>query len=219
MKESLFHEPRLSSSQIATLPQEELKRALSEELRDSINEKAAEIGEEILNRFIQFEYLRAIDSRWQDHLENLEALREAVYLRAYSQKNPLLEYKLEGFQIFDDMLYDIKTAIARKIFRVRIQQAPAEAPAGARPVAAIQASHSAMGQFAAGGSGTTAVGASASASAGAARPAGRSGFGTGANGGGSQPQQAQVKRSVPKVGRNDPCPCGSGKKYKYCHGQ
>jgi preprotein translocase subunit SecA len=214
MKESLFHEPRLSASQIATLPPEELKRALSEELRDSINEKAAEIGEEILNRFIQFEYLRAIDSRWQDHLENLEALREAVYLRAYSQKNPLLEYKLEGFQIFDDMLYDIKTAIARKIFRVRIQQAPDKPPVAARPGAALQASHSAMGQFAA-GSGTTAVSAEPGHAGG-----GSGRFGGGGNGGGAaQPQQVQVKRSVPKVGRNDPCPCGSGKKYKYCHGQ
>jgi preprotein translocase subunit SecA len=217
--ESLFHVPRMTPAQIASLPLEEVKRAILEELRESINQKSAEIGEEILNRFIQFEYLRAIDSRWQDHLENLESLREAVYLRAYSQKNPLLEYKLEGFQIFDDMLYDIKTQIARKIFRVRIQQAPAQPPAGTRLGAQVQASHSAMGQFAAGGSGTTAVGAEGGAPV-AARP-GRaaSGFGSGNGGGGSQPQQVQVKRAVPKVGRNDPCPCGSGKKYKYCHGQ
>jgi preprotein translocase subunit SecA len=216
MKESLFHEPRLTTPEISTLPAEEVARSLREELRESINEKAAEIGEEILNRFIQFEYLRAIDSRWQDHLENLEALREAVYLRAYSQKNPLLEYKLEGFQIFDDMLYDIKTAIARKIFRVRIQQAPDKPPAAARPGAAVQASHSAMGQFAASGSGTTAV--SPTLQSGGARVSGGAAFG-GGNGGPSQPQQVQVKRSVPKVGRNDPCPCGSGKKYKYCHGR
>ncbi|MGO9310193.1 MAG: preprotein translocase subunit SecA [Spirochaetia bacterium] len=207
MKESLFHDPVRTPAELAALPSEELKKVALDELRESINAKAAEIGEEVLNRFIQFEYLRSIDSRWQDHLENLEALREAVYLRAYSQKNPLLEYKLEGFQIFDDMLYEIKTAIARKIFRVRIQHAPEKAPAGARPGAALQASHNAMGQFSAGGSATTAVGArSTPASA-------------GGNGGGSQPAQVQVKRSVPKVGRNDLCPCGSGKKYKYCHGQ
>ena len=177
------------------------------ELRDSINQKAADIGEEVLNRYIQFEYLRNIDSRWQDHLENLESLREAVYLRAYSQKNPLLEYKLEGFQIFDDMLYEIKTNIARKIFKVRIQNAPEKAPSPPRPAAALQASHSAVGQFAAGGSGTTAVSAKGSP------------LTVGGNGGASQPDMAQVKRTVPKVGRNDPCPCGSGKKYKYCHGQ
>jgi preprotein translocase subunit SecA len=207
VKESLFHDPLRTPSELATLPVEEVKKVLLEELRNSIDEKSGEIGEEVLNRFIQFEYLRSIDSRWQDHLENLESLREAVYLRAYSQKNPLLEYKLEGFQIFDDMLYEIKTAIARKIFRVRIQHAPDAPPPGARAGAAVQASHSAMGQFAAGGSGTTAVAARGTPSA------------MGGNGGGAQPQQVQIKRSVPKVGRNDLCPCGSGKKYKYCHGQ
>jgi preprotein translocase subunit SecA len=207
MKESLFHDPVRTPAELAALPPEELKKVLLDELRESINTKSAEIGEEVLNRFIQFEYLRSIDSRWQDHLENLEALREAVYLRAYSQKNPLLEYKLEGFQIFDDMLYEIKTAIARKIFRVRIQHAPEKPPAGARAGAAVQASHNAMGQFAAGGSGTTAVSARGTPAS------------MGGNGGGSQPQQVQIKRAVPKVGRNDPCPCGSGKKYKYCHGQ
>ena len=132
LKESLFYEPPQSAAELAALPLEELNRTILDQLTQSINEKAAEIGEEVLNRFIQFEYLRNIDSRWQDHLENLESLREAVYLRAYSQKNPLLEYKLEGFQIFDDMLYEIKTAIARKIFRVRIQQAP-EKPLAGRP--------------------------------------------------------------------------------------
>jgi len=209
LKESLFYEPPQSAAELAALPLEELSRIILDQLRQSINEKAAEIGEEVLNRFIQFEYLRSIDSRWQDHLENLESLREAVYLRAYSQKNPLLEYKLEGFQIFDDMLYEIKTAIARKIFRVRIQQAP-EKPLAGRPAAGVQASHNAMGQFAAGASsGTTAAGAAGSAV-----------FHAG-NGGGAaaQPQAVQVKRTVPKVGRNDLCPCGSGKKYKYCHGQ
>ncbi len=203
VKEKLFCEPPQSATELIALGPEDLRSLIVGQLRDSIDAKATEIGEDVLNRYIQWEYLRNIDSRWQDHLENLEALREAVYLRAYSQKNPLLEYKLEGFQIFDDMLYDIKTAIARKIFRVRIQQAPEKAAGPARPAAAMQASHSAMGQFSAGSSETTAVGS------------------TPARGGNnaSQPQMAQVKRTVPKVGRNDPCPCGSGKKYKYCHGQ
>jgi preprotein translocase subunit SecA len=204
LKESLFYEPPQGLDELAALPPEELEKLILGLLRQNIDEKAAEIGEEVLNNFIRYEYLRNIDSRWQDHLENLEALREAVYLRAYSQKNPLLEYKLEGFQIFDDMLYDIKTSIARKIFRVRIQQAPGKQVAAPRPAAVAQASHSTMGQFDAGASGTTALSASG-------RQAG--------DGGASQPQMAQVKRTIPKVGRNDMCPCGSGKKYKYCHGQ
>jgi preprotein translocase subunit SecA len=193
LKESLFVEPFVKAEEIAKMKPDEVAAAIREELRRNIQEKADELGEEVLNRFILFEYIRNIDSRWQDHLENLEALREAVYLRAYSQKNPLLEYKLEGFQIFDDMLVDIKTGIAKKIFRVKIQKAPDRLSAGRVSPAALQASHNAMGQF--------------SVSAGA-QPAPE-----------SRPQSAQVKRSVPKVGRNDPCPCGSGVKYKYCHGK
>jgi len=209
LKESLLFEPEQSPSELAKMSLEDLNAVMRAGLRATIESKKAEIGEDILNGFIRFEYLRNIDSRWQDHLENLEALREAVYLRAYSQKNPLLEYKLEGFQIFDDMLYDIKTALAKKIFRVRIQQAPAGPATAAHPVGAVQASHSAMGQFAAGaGSATTAVSSSGSSS-----------FGGNGRGAAAQPQQVQVKRAVPKVGRNDPCPCGSGKKYKYCHGR
>ncbi len=207
LKESLSFEPGVSLAELVRMAPNAMANSIREELRQSIEAKAAEIGEEVFNRYVQFEYLRNIDSRWQDHLENLEALREAVYLRAYSQKNPLLEYKLEGFQIFDDMLFEIKNAIAQKVFRVRIQQGPAQPAPAVKPMA-IQASHGTMGQFAAGAaSGTTAVSASA-------RP-------MGGNGGGpaSAPQAVQVKRTVPKVGRNDPCPCGSGKKYKYCHGR
>ncbi|HET6486317.1 MAG TPA: SEC-C metal-binding domain-containing protein, partial [Spirochaetia bacterium] len=207
LKESLSFESSVGPAELTEMSTDAMARSIREQLRAGIEAKAAEIGEEVFNRYIQFEYLRNIDSRWQDHLENLEALREAVYLRAYSQKNPLLEYKLEGFQIFDDMLYEIKTAIAQKVFRVRIQQGPTQPAPTAKP-AAMQASHGTMGQFAAGASsGTTAISASA-------RP-------MGGNGGApaSTPQAAQVKRTVPKVGRNDPCPCGSGKKYKYCHGR
>ncbi len=174
---------------------EDIAQAVRDGLRVSILRKAELVGHEALNRYIMWEYLRNIDSRWQDHLENLEALREAVQLRAYSQKNPLLEYKLEGFRIFDDMLIEIKTVIAKKIFGVKIQQAPEHVPTGAAVPINMQASHSAMGQFAVSSSGAP------SAAAAAAQPVGM-----------------QVKRTVPKVGRNDPCPCGSGKKYKYCHG-
>jgi preprotein translocase subunit SecA len=121
-----------------------------------------------------------------------------VYLRAYSQKNPLLEYKLEGFQIFDEMLMGIKTDIARTVFRVRIEREPARGPAAPRAVP-VQAVHGSFGQFgAAGPTASTAV---------TARPAAPAAV-----------HPVTVQRSVPKVGRNDPCPCGSGKKYKYCHG-
>ena len=169
-----------------------------------LKDKEAKVGADNLNNYIRYEYLRAIDTRWQEHLENLEALREAVYLRAYSQKNPLLEYKLEGFAIFDKLIIDIKTSVAQKIVKVQIQESP-RGPRDRQAEALGQASHMELGQFA-GNAG------------GGARPSGQ-GSATATAPRQSAPQAAQVQRSYPKVGRNDPCPCGSGKKYKFCHGQ
>ena len=165
------------------------------DFRADIAEKQEKVGSGNLNNLIRFEYLRLIDSKWQDHLENLESLREAVYLRAYGQKNPLLEYKLEGFKIFDTLIADIREGIARKIISVRIERA--EGPRRAPEAATVTESHRQLGQFSAG----------ASASAPARQPRGNSATGT-----------VTVERSLPKVGRNDLCPCGSGKKYKHCHG-
>jgi len=193
LKENFLMDLPVAAEQAAAMGIQDLKALLSQALAENLRQKAGQIGAENLTMFIRFEYLRQIDSRWQEHLENLEALREAVYLRAYGQKNPLLEYKLEGFQIFDDMIDEIRTAIARKILKVRFQQAPAQARLGPA-VQAATATHGTMGQFA----------------------------GAGGDGGGNaaaQPEHAQVKRSVPKVGRNELCPCGSGLKYKYCHGK
>jgi preprotein translocase subunit SecA len=231
LKDTLFYTPGESLQGVGA---EQIRDQVIRELEDDLTEKIGEVGQENLNLFIRFEYLRNIDTRWQDHLESLEALREAVYLRAYGQKNPLLEYKLEGFQIFDSMLAEIRQAIARKIFQVRIR---AVEPRERRRRDLGNARHTLLGQFGSVGAGTPAAARVSGASAGAAggraptgQPA-RSGApasvltrqGARSAAGGeraeARPGQAQVKRSVPKVGRNDPCPCGSGKKYKYCHGR
>jgi preprotein translocase subunit SecA len=221
LKDALFYTPREGAESLQGAGAEQIKAQVLKEFEDDLNEKIEEVGQKNLNLFIRFEYLRNIDTRWQDHLESLEALREAVYLRAYGQKNPLLEYKLEGFQIFDSMLADIRQAIARKIFQVRIR---AVEPQERRRRDLGDARHTLLGQFGAAG---------VAAPAAAGRPAGSRGPGAptsvltrqsarSASAGEraeARPSQAQVKRNVPKVGRNDPCPCGSGKKYKYCHGR
>jgi len=170
---------------------EEIRQDIFSSLEADIKEKEGKVGKDILNQFIRFEYLRAIDVRWQDHLEALTALREAVYLRTYAQKNPLNEYKLEGFQMFDELIQEIKTGIAKRVFRVKIEANPAERMTSRR-VSKVQAQHSGMTAF--GGSSGPA-------------PAQES------------RKPVQVQRATPKVGRNDPCPCGSGKKYKHCHGR
>jgi preprotein translocase subunit SecA len=132
---------------------------------------------------------------WLDHLENMEALREAVYLRHYAQKNPLTEYKLEGFSIFDKMIDMIRAEIASRTHLVRIAQAD-NREVQTRNIA-MSASHGSVGAFGAGES----VQRSQS------------------TGNRTQGEAVTVVRAHPKVGRNDPCPCGSGKKYKHCHGR
>jgi preprotein translocase subunit SecA len=145
-----------------------------------------------------------VDSKWLDHLENMEALREAVYLRSYAQKNPLTEYKVEGFQIFEKMIDDIRQAIASRLHLIRIQVSENQEPVRNRisqPQGQGTATHSSVNAFA--------------GAAGRGAPD-RSGQRTPAR---MQSGNATVMRAQPKVGRNDPCPCGSGKKYKYCHGK
>ncbi len=166
-----------------------LKEAIFQAYKGHIDEKVGLTGEEVFNDFLRLQYLRQIDIRWQEHLEQLEALREAVYLRSYAQKNPLLEYKLEGFDIFDTMIDQIRRYIATLLVRVKIEGTPAKRVERG-PVQTVE-SHSGMTQF--GTSGEPNLG--------------------------STGTQVQVRRTTPKVGRNEPCPCGSGKKYKHCHGR
>jgi preprotein translocase subunit SecA len=205
LQEEFFYSPSFSQDRLSTSNTEELKEAILQDLRSDLKEKQENLGRESFNAFIRFEYLRNIDSRWQDHLENLEALREAVYLRTYAQKNPLLEYKLEGFQIFDQMLLDIRTAIARKLLKVKIQSFEGRNLILERENLG-DAKHRVLGQFALPGQGQRAAqGPRGTQPAGPRRE--------------SEPDKIQVKRSGSKVGRNDPCPCGSGRKYKHCHGR
>jgi len=149
--------------------------------------------------------LNSIDNLYQAHLYNMDDLRQNVQLRSYGQRDPLVEYKQEAFKIYQTLMTGIKDAVATNLFRLQIRRQPIPGAPGedahARPAApplpmpprpaAFQTVHQQLGQF----EGTA-----------AGRPA--------------QPAQPQtIHRDTPKVGRNDPCPCGSGKKYKNCHGR
>ena len=173
------------------LSPEEWDSRIKTYLSEDLAEKKNLVGEEQFNQFIRFEYLRNLDNRWQEHLENLDSLREAVYLRSYAQKNPLVEYKNEGFEIFDQMMDDMHIALARKIIRVIVRKAPERRYYTGAPAKGLQASHNAMSSFAPGKSEERSE---------------------------ANARNMQVRRTAPKVGRNDPCPCGSGKKFKNCHG-
>ncbi len=173
---------------------EEYKKHLVQCIDAEIDSKVALTGEKPFNDFLRFNYLRQIDLRWQDHLTALEDLRDAVGLRSYAQKNPLVEYKVEGFEIFNEMLEGIKHFMAQTLVRVQITR-PEQSYQRQSSKAKMVESHTAKGAF-------------ASEAHNARRVQG-----------GGDVAPVTIRRDQPKVGRNDPCPCGSGKKYKHCHGR
>jgi len=125
--------------------------------------------------------LQVVDALWKDHLLAMDHMKEGIGLRGYAQKNPLTEYKKEGFDLFQGMMDRIKQEVTQFLFKVRIEKTPQE-PVEEKPVSPPQKVVEHRGD------------------------------------GGEAAEAAPVKRQDDKVGRNDPCPCGSGKKYKKCHG-
>ncbi len=209
LKESLLYDPPQKPEELAAMSPEDLKAAITGSLRASIESKRDEIGEEVLNRFIRSSTCATSIPAGRTTWRTSKRFGRRSTCAPTARRTRSSSTSWKGSRSSTTCCTTSRLRIAKKIFRVRIQQAPAQPAAAAHPVAALQASHSAMGQFAAGGSsGTTAV-----------TPGGAPAFGGNGGNGGAQPQPVQVKRTVPKVGRNDLCPCGSGKKYKYCHGK
>jgi preprotein translocase subunit SecA len=149
-----------------------------------------ELGEEAMAALNRIVLLRVIDGLWVEHLTAVDDMRRSVGLRAYSQRDPLNEFKVEAFRMFDELKAMIRRDVARTIFRVNVVRQPTAAPAQRMVESRPDLS---------GGRSPAAVGAAAGAAAAAQ--------------GGGQPVRAATK-----IGRNDPCYCGSGKKYKRCHG-
>jgi preprotein translocase subunit SecA len=151
--------------------------------------------------------LQAIDTHWREHLAALDYLRQGIHLRGYAQKQPKDEYKREAFELFGAMLDSIKREVTRHLMAVQVrtqeqvEEAERRAAAAAAALKNVQYHHSDFGQALAG---DDAEAQAAVAVAHGAAPA-------------AAPQP--MLRSTQKVGRNDPCPCGSGKKYKHCHGK
>ena len=171
---------------------EEIKKAMESNLR----EKEAKVGKENFNIFIRLVYLKDIDKKWVDHLDELEDLREAASLMSYAQKNPLVEYKNTASDAFDEMIESITETVCRTVNAVRITIGPRPQRSMNQPkVEATHHSPSSVLNNVPRGEVKTAV--------------------TSA----SQAHNTTYVRSQPKVGRNDPCPCGSGKKYKHCCGK
>jgi preprotein translocase subunit SecA len=167
---------------------EEIEGLIWDKLKAKYAEKEKQIGEEAMRTYERIIMLNIIDAQWKDHLLALDHLKQGIGLVGYGQKDPLVEYKKESFDMFQAMLDRIDTTTIRSLFNLQVvaEQAPDELQ---RRRAARRASMNFTGP-----------------NQGAA-PAGE-----------EAGKVKTVVRSQPKVGRNDPCPCGSGKKYKKCHG-
>ncbi|MCK8516300.1 preprotein translocase subunit SecA [Methylonatrum kenyense] len=174
------------------LHEEPLRERIVEEAEKAYKAKEEQIGEEVLRRFEKAVLLRVLDSQWKEHLAAMDYLRQGIHLRGYAQRNPKQEFKKEAFQMFSTMLENIKREIITILSRVQLR-APEDVEAVEEeqrpPEDKMQYQHE-----------------SSSAMGGDESEAERTGGGT-------------FVRQERKVGRNEPCPCGSGKKYKQCHGR
>lgn len=162
------------------------------ELQDKIHEiydaKEKEFGEENLRELERVVMLKIVDQKWMDHIDNMDELKKGIGLRGYGQKDPVVQYRLEGTEMFDDMIEDIKTDVVKILLNIRKKEGPIQRTETAKVTGA--------------GLEDTAINL--------------------VDGNLSEKEGGMNKTVVnegPKVGRNDPCPCGSGKKYKNCCGK
>ena len=162
------------------------------------------VGLESWSAFERSVMLQVIDSQWREHLSALDHLRQGIHLRGYAQKNPKQEYKREAFELFSGMLDRVRDDAIRLLMTVRVQTQEqveqAEMEAAQQHMQNVQYQHAAYDEAAAAEPDSDVTTAASSAQAAGDHP-------------------GTVRNLMPKVGRNDPCPCGSGKKYKQCHGK
>ena len=208
-----------------TLNRQELGDAIFEKLKERYDAKEKLIGPEAMRHHERMIMLSVIDQQWKDHLLSMDHLKEGIGLRGYGQHDPLVEYKRESFDMFEAMMQRFQEDTVRYLYLMQILERPPDAGAGGPP-----------------------PGGPAGQEAGPGVPAQHGGDGNGRRpprlvstsadeleeafmrrkrreleqarmaGAGDTQQVQQVVRGQEKVGRNDPCPCGSGKKYKKCHG-
>jgi preprotein translocase subunit SecA len=175
------------------------------EIEKKLAEREKELGRPWLLYFQRHFTLEEIDQQWIEHLKTMDALREGIGLQGYGQKDPKKEYKRIGFDLFAEMMGRIQANTINKVFKVKIQREEEAVPAVA------EHDHQMEERGVEGKS-------EEDEPRQAARPQQRR-QGRGAAPGEPQAKAETVRRERPKVGRNDPCPCGSGKKYKKCHGK
>ncbi|MBK5298642.1 MAG: SEC-C domain-containing protein [Vicinamibacteria bacterium] len=208
-----FEADELGGITFETLNTVEIREALWARIEKAHADKETLLGPEFMRRVERDIMLQIVDQQWKDHLYSLDHLKEGIGLRGYGQRDPLVEYKRESFALFQDMKARIEDDIVRHLWHLRAAPsddgaapAPVRRPAPRRGPPLMLNDPSAMPSMFGGGA-PAAVAERANPFA--PRPA---------RVGGDDATVKTQRRDEPKVGRNDPCPCGSGKKYKKCHG-
>jgi len=174
---------------------------IAESVRKAYELKISFENPEQLKTVERYTILSAIDRLWQEHLYGMDSLRNSIGLRQYGQRDPLIEYKAEAFKVFDELMVNIKTEICHNIFRSASSLMAFEQFLRSVPQKTLHQSTSAFGGTEPASDSAPPKGSDMVSEAMAAT------------------EKAKPVRTGPKVGRNDPCPCGSGRKYKHCCGK
>jgi preprotein translocase subunit SecA len=196
----------LRLEQVSDKTRDEVLQAILDKVTRAYEAKAANENPESLKAIERLIVLNALDRLWQEHLYNMDQLRNGIGLRAYGQKDPLVEYKTEAFAMFEEMMDNVKNEIANNVFRSASSLAAFENFLRALPTQLSGPDLS---------TGSAYKQPPPTAQQGAPAPSG----GQDVVGEAIEKATMPIKREVPKVGRNEPCPCGSGKKYKNCCGK
>ncbi|HEV3214290.1 MAG TPA: preprotein translocase subunit SecA [Vicinamibacterales bacterium] len=198
-----------AAADFADRTSDEIREGLWQRIVKKYEDKEQLVGGDILRRVERDIMLQIVDTQWKDHLYSLDHLKEGIGLRGYGQKDPLVEYKKESFDLFQDMKARVDEEMVRYLWSLRPVPASSGQPIrqprrAATPIMLNEPAAEPVGAFA------SAPRASSSLEGSFSRKPARTG--------GDDAPVRTVRRDEPKVGRNDPCPCGSGKKYKKCHG-
>jgi preprotein translocase subunit SecA len=194
---------------------EKLKDELDEDAMNAYDEREEQLGGELMRYLERSILLQVIDNRWREHLYDMDYLREGIHLRGFAQIDPLVAYKNEGFGMFEELMHSVWEEFSKLVFHAEVEVQPGQAEGvlanggGNEPTAldysggTLEAQPSALQQVAAQGGLQAAQSGNETAEAAIGVP---------------EPVETVVKDEHDKIGRNDPCWCGSGKKYKKCHG-
>ena len=224
VEEIFIPSDELAEVDIDRVDREDLTLRLQEEALAQYDQREQELGSELMREVERYLVLEIIDQRWQEHLYDMDYLQQGIGLRGFAQIEPLVAYKNEAFELFRDLMNSVWSDFARFIFHVEVtiqEELPPHQPEPARTQPSRASSSATGGGRVSYSGGTVQSGSAAMAAAAASDPAHPAESASGYDepeAAPFEPVQQRIVDADQQIGRNDPCWCGSGKKYKKCHG-